>query len=477
MKRVARNVGFLLVSHGVALGAGIAVLALSARYLGPARFGEQAVLRSIAHISLPVLTGGLRVNMVKEIGRNPEGAASYLGSVLTLRWAMAAVVVAIAVVAVRALPLTWSMELAAYAMILMLVAGMWGAVASAVFVAYERNEYNLAMSTANVLMLVPLTVLAIRLDAGVAGILAAAAVGPFVTAQIAFAFACRHFVRPKLTADPARWWRILRDSVPVGLGAMLKRSYARVDVLLLAGLQSAEAAGVFSVAYRAAVQITSASTTIGTAILPRLSSLARRDRARLRAAAEHLLLIFLAISAAGAGLIAGFAAPLLTFVAGPQFAASVPALRLIAIAIATAAPNALLFFCLVALGREALAVRYLAMSVVANVVLDAALIPPLGVRGACLGTIGAEGIFFVLSLAGMHTALGLTAVWRPLVKIAASGIAMGLVICIAGPDRPAMAAGLGLVTFLALLALSRAFPAGFIGVLRRAFTPTSEVSA
>jgi O-antigen/teichoic acid export membrane protein len=471
MRRVAKNVGFLLMTHGVSLAAGIVVLALSARYLGPALFGEQAVLRSVAHIALPLLTGGLRVNMAKEIGRDPEGAASYLGSVLTLRWLMAAVVAAAAVAVVLALPLTPARERAAYAMVLMLLAGMWGAVASAVFVAYERNEYNLAMSTANGLLIVPLTMLAIRLDAGVAGILAAAAVGPFVTAQIAFSFACRRFVRPKLAVDLVRWRQILRASLPLGVGAMLKRSYARVDVFLLAALQSAEAAGIFSVAYRAAIQFTSASTTVGTAILPRLSLLARRAMEQLRAALEHLLLIFLAVSVPAAGMIAAFAAPLLTLVVGAEFASSIAALRLISIAIVTAAPDALLFFCLVALGREAVAVRYLALSVIANVVLDVLLIPLLGVSGACLGTIGAEWIFFSLSLVALHRALKLTVVWRSLLKIAASGVAMGLVIYVAGPERPVIAAGFGLAAFLLLFVLSRAFPPGGIRALRRALIP------
>ncbi|MCJ7750078.1 MAG: hypothetical protein MUQ65_03135, partial [Armatimonadetes bacterium] len=117
------------MSNGVSLAFGLVVLALSARYLGPARFGEQAVFRSIAFIALPLLTGGLRVNMAKEIGRDPEGAPSYVGSVLTLRWAMTLVVTATALVLVYALPLTHQRELAGIATILLLLAGMWQVIA------------------------------------------------------------------------------------------------------------------------------------------------------------------------------------------------------------------------------------------------------------------------------------------------------------------------------------------------------------
>lgn len=468
MRRVVRSAGFLLMSHGVSLASALVVLALSARYLGPARFGEQAVFRSIAHIALPLLTGGLRVNVAKEIGRNPEGAASYVGSVLTLRWAIAVVVTATALLIVYALPLTPERELAGIATILLLLSGMWQMVAGAIFVAYERSEYVLAMSLTSALLTIPLTALVIRLDAGIPGILAAAAVAPLITAQVGFTLASRRLVRPKLIVDLGRWRKIVRDSLPVGIGAMLRRSYARVDVLLLAALRSAEAAGVFSVAYRAAIEVTAMSVTVGTAILPRLSRLAERSRDRLRTTFEYLLLILLSLSIPSAGMVAAFAGPVVALLVGPQFLSSVGALRLISIAIVTAIPGALLFFCLVALGKERLAVRYLAISVAANVVFDILLIPWLGVSGACLGTIGAEWLYFALSLGEIHRSLKLTMVWRPLAKLAGAAILMALAIHIIGAEQAAAAAPVGLATFIAACALSKALPAGTRGALRAA---------
>ena len=473
MRRVVRSAGFLVLSQGVTLASGLVVLALSARYLGPALFGEQAVFRSIAFIALPLLTGGLRVNMAKEIGRDPEGAPSYVGSVLTLRWAMTLVVTATALVLVYALPLTHQRELAGIATILLLLAGMWQVLANAIFIAYESSQYVLGMSLVSGVLAIPLTVLAVRLDTGVPGILAAAAVAPFFTAQVGFTLACRRFVRPKLSVDVARWRAILKDSLPVGVGAMFRRSYSRVDVLLLAALRNAEAAGVFSVAYRAAIQITTLSITVGTAALPRMSRLAERSRERLRTTFEHLLLILLAFSIPGAGLIASFAAPLITVLVGPGFLPSVGALRLISIAIVTSAPDALLFFCLVALGREKAAVKWLAVSVIANVVFDVLLIPRLGVQGACLGTIGAEWVYFSLSLMEVHRVLELRTAWRPLAKLAVAAVLMALTIYIIGPDRALASAAAGLGVFVAACALSKAVPVGTFTALRRALAAPS----
>lgn len=477
MRRVARSAGFLVLSHGATLASGLVVLALSARYLGPALFGEQAVFRSIAQIALPLMTGGLRVNVAKEIGRNPDGAAAYVGSVLTLRWAMALIVTASALVLIYALPLTRQRELAGLATVLLLLASMWQVMANAIFVAYESSQYVLAMSLVSGVLTIPLTVLAVRLDTGVPGILASSAIAPFLTAQTGFTLACRRFVRPRLSVDLARWRDILKDSLPVGVGAMFRRSYSRVDVLLLAALRNAEAAGVFSVAYRAAVQMTTLSITVGTAALPRMARLAERSRERLRAAFEHLLLILLAFSVPAAGLIAAFAAPLITLVVGPEFFPSVSALRLISIAIVTSAPDALLFFCLIALGRETAAVKWLAVSVVANVLFDVLLIPRYGVQGACLGTIGAEWVYFGFSLMEVHRTMELRITWRPLAKLALAAILMALAIHVLGPDRAPVAAAVGLAVFVAVAALLKAIPDGTLRAVRRSFASAPEDAA
>ncbi len=468
MRRLTRSIGFLLLSQGVNLVAGVLILALSARYLGPARFGQQAVLRAIALVALPLMVGGMRVNIVKRIAQNPQGAASYLGNVLTLRWTMTVLIAVAGAILARSLPLSLDLEIAAYATILLVVSGVSEAIARAIFTAYERNEYNLAVSIANGILTIPMTLLAIRLDTGVAGILGAAAVVHLLTAQAASLFAWRRFVRPELAVNLRRWREILRESLPVGCGALLRRSYTRVDVWLLAALRSSEAAGIFSVAHRVAVQVSLASVAVGTALLPRLSLLARTSRDQLRIAFERLLLLSLAVSIPAAGLIAACAGPLVSLVVGPKFADAVEPLRLIAIAIVTALPDALLFFCLVALGREMTAAGCLALGLAANIVLDVALIPSLGVRGACLGTIGAEWLYFSLSLAFIHRALRLSSIWQYVGKPVVAGLAMGFVVYAAGPERPVLASLLGLATFLLLFLALRGLPRGTITMLRPA---------
>jgi O-antigen/teichoic acid export membrane protein len=468
MPRIARNIGLLMLSQGVQVAGAVVTLAMSARYLGVDRFGQQAVLRAMAMVVLPLMAGGLRVNLIRAIGSDPEGTPAYLGNLLTLRWAMVAVLGAITVAVARALPLSPALELAAYATVLLALAGVWGAIPRAVFVAYERNEYNVGISAAEAVLGVLFTLVAIRLDGGVAGIIAASAASGFVTAQVGLLVVYRRFVRPTLAADLRRWAEILRRSLPIGASAVLKRSYAQVDIWLLAALRSAEAAGTFSVAYRVTVQVTTTSILIGNAILPRISRLARTAQDDLRTAFERLLLLFLSLSVPAAGLLAALAQPLVLLVVGPEFASSVEAMRLVSIVLVTGLPDALLFFVLVALGRETVALLCLAVTVAANVLLDLALIPLLGVKGACLGTITAEWIYFAATLLQIHRSLRLTSVWRFVGKPVAAGMLMLAVIAAFGPHRPLLGAAGGLAVFGAALAALRPRPRRALRELRRA---------
>ncbi len=465
---IRRNIAFLSLSQGVSVASNLLVVALSARYLGVERFGQQAVLRSIALFSLPLLAGGLRYHIVRAIARDPEGVPSYLGSILSLRWFLALSVAVAAAIIIHLLPLERELEIASYAAVLVALSGVWYSVPRAILIAYERNEYNLLMGGVDSLLVIALTVVAIRLDAGVAGILAASALPGFAVAGAGQLLIQRHLVRPRLAIDLRRWWEIMGSVLPLGVGGVLRRSYARIDVWLLALLDGAASAALFSVAYRVALQLMDVSRLIATAIMPRISLLAHTRRDDLRTAVEGLLRILLVFSIAAAGLVAACAAPVLTFIVGPQFEGSIVALRLVAVVCVTALADAVLFVVLVALGLERAAVLCLAATVLGNVILDLLLIPSLGVRGACLGTIGAEWIYFTLALVLLRRELQIPSIWRLVGRPLSAGAAMAAAIWMAGPGHPVFGAAAGLLVFGLACIILRVLPRGSVRALRQA---------
>ncbi len=471
MRRLSKNLLYIIVSQGAAVATGVLLLALSAHYLGPALFGQYAVLRAIIGVSLPLVAGGLRVNMVREIGRDPAGAAEYLGNVLTLRWAMSLLTTVAAIIVVRALPLTPALELAGYAAILSAISILWEAIARSIFLAYERSEYGLLLSIANALLTVPATLLAIHWDTGIAGILAAGAVTSMATGQAALFFAYRRFVRPTLQVNYTRWREILRVSLPIGFSSMLKQSYDRIDIWLLAALREAAAAGIFNGAYRVIAQVTPLFALVTSGLLPRFSLLAKVAREQFREVFSHLLLLCLVISIPAACLAASLAGPIVSLLLGPKFAASAGALRILSVMLVTSIPNALFYFSLIALGKETTATWCLLVSIAANALFDVILISLMGVRGACFGTVGAEWVFFLSSLAILRRTLQLTTLRRFAGKPFVCGLGLAAPVFLLGPGRPALGLAAGVFVYLLLFALLRPLPRGFLRDLRRALTP------
>jgi O-antigen/teichoic acid export membrane protein len=318
------------------------------------------------------------------------------------------------------------------------------------------------------LLSIALTVVAIRMNTGVAGTLAALAVPNFVVAGVAQLLLRRYLVRPQLSIDFGRWWEILRSVLPLGVGGTLQRAYTRIDVWLLAALAGAAEAALFSVAYRVALQASDVSRLLAAALLPRISALAKTRREDLRTAVECLLRLLLVVSIAGAGLAAAFAAPLLMVVVGPEFKGSVVALRLVSVVCVTALPSAVPFLVLVALGRERVAVLAMAATVLWNGIIDIVLIPPLGVRGACFGTISAEWVCFGLTLYLVQKELRIPGIWQLFGRLVFSGVAMAAAIWMAGADRPVIGAVAGMAVFAGLCCFLRVVPRGSIRRLRRA---------
>ncbi len=471
LPRLAKNAGFLLVSQAVTIGAAVVTLAFTARYLGVGRFGEQAVLRAMAVFVMPLLTTGLQLQVVRNLGRDhdqAEAASSCFGLAHLLSWLLVLGAGLLGCALVWLLPLTGAYKLGGYAAVLLTLSGVWDALPRAVFLAYELNQFNLLLSVASGVLSFLFTLLAIRWDTGVPGILVASAVPTFLCAQGGLLWIYSRLLRPRLSFDLREMSEIMRGSLVLGLSGVLQRSYTQVDVWLLAALRNAAAAGTFSIAYRATVQAQGASILINSIILPRLSRLAKTSKDDLRMAFEHLLLVLLTVSVVAAGLVAAWAAPLVLFVVGAKFTASIGALRLLSVVLVTSLPSALLFFVLVALGKDAIATGGLAVTVAANVLLDLALIPPLGVTGACYGTIIAEWVFVIYCLVHVHRVLRLTSIWRCAGKPLAAGLPVLVVSAWLGPHQPVLSTAASLTIYAASLLLLRALPRGLLADLRRA---------
>lgn len=240
-----------------------------------------------------------------------------------------------------------------------------------------------------------------------------AGVGAHVLAAVAATIAALWLLRAMVpghirSAQPvthAREW--LAAALPLLFISGAHVINRQTDVIMLGALAGVEAAGVYAVAARGVQLITFVTYAVGAPLAPRLAALhATGDTAGLQR-----------VSTASARVVLGFSAPLVLFfivfgafllgLFGEEFTAGAPALTVLALgqlAAAAAGPAGIL---LLMTHHERAAAVGTAIAAVANVALNALLIPPYGLLGSAVATALATTLGGAIHIWMVHRRLGI----------------------------------------------------------------------
>ncbi|MBI3921385.1 MAG: flippase [Armatimonadetes bacterium] len=392
-KRILRNLAFLLCSRALMVAVSFLLIASISRYLGVHRFGHYSLILGLVQFAMSIPSSGMGIILVREIARDRERGARFLGHALITRSLLGGFIFLVSLLAVRIWHLPGSFALSLYLAVAWSMAQLSVELSQNVFLAYERTEFQTFLTTFNGLTTLLATLLAIRLDWGIPGIFGATAFTSFLAAQVGFWMACRRFCRPSFVPDVGEWLYLIRESIPVGLTTILKEAYFRIDTFILAAFRSPTEVGLYNGAYRLVQQMVPLASLVMRALFPVMSRLATGSRENLSALYEQMLKLFLLVSLPLATFVYMEAPALTHLVLGPRFSASASLLRWLSFPIATMLPSTLLVFTLVAIGRQVWASRCLFACVVVNTLADFVMIPSLGARGACFGTLAGEAVF------------------------------------------------------------------------------------
>jgi O-antigen/teichoic acid export membrane protein len=282
-----------------------------------------------------------------------------------------------------------------------------------------------------------------------AGALAVAKFSGAVTAALAV------FALAELVVTAVLWIRLYPyTGIELGLrgiGAMLLRAralalsslaiysyYANLDTIILAASHSSREAGLYSAPYRLFLMLNLVGVFAAYAMLPTLARFATTSQEpaadRLLSSALGLLGIYGLATLGLSELVGPF---VLGTLFGTPFRAAADSFVLLAAGVAWYAIGYPAGYSLIARGENARFLRGAATASIASIVLDLALIPPLGMKGAGLATMAAfaSGALVWLSARGL---LGRAAV--PL--LIALGSTSGLAIALAFTDASSRLVGM-----------------------------------
>jgi len=469
-----RNALFIGLTRAGQIVLALVSIGMISRYLGVPGFGAYSLIWACTSLLAAIPAAGLNNILVRETARDRSLTPKYLGAAIGIRAVLSLLIlVGLATVLAVVRPRTDLLLtlLFAYAWV---IGQLSIDICGAVFLAYEKMQYDLLVTLSNSLLTVLCLAGVIHLDGGMPGIYAATAATNWIAAQIGWQIVIRKFARPEMALDTPFWRRYLSEALPVGTSRVLKEVYSRLDVFLLAWMSTSLNVGLFNGAYRIVVQANGLPIMLVRAVYPALSRSAGVSTERLIATAGKCLSFLLVLAFPIAVFLTVLAQQIIVLVLGREFAQAYAGLMVLGWVTLTMFPDTLFFFLLIAANRQKYNVFSLAVCVLVNLVADLLLIPPLGFMGACVGTFLAELAFLTASYVCVRKFVGPLRLSVNLLKVGLATITMGGALLLVRDGPLLVSIPLGIVVYVGLLVLLRVFDRGEIVDLLRSLRPQQE---
>jgi O-antigen/teichoic acid export membrane protein len=194
------------------------------------------------------------------------------------------------------------------------------------------------------------------------------------------------------TYDRAVWIELQTAALPLGFFLITLTLYTYIDTVILGIMRTDAETGWYAASYRVYEGLMYAPSAFATVLTPRFSQLFVDDRQRLRTLFQRSLLGSAAMALVIGGAAVLLARPMMLLFYGPAYEAAVPPLQVLA-------GGSIFVFCTWILHSAAIAMHLdrrlvgtTAIGLTANIALNIAFIPALGIRGAAWATVIAEAI-------------------------------------------------------------------------------------
>jgi len=423
--RALRNTVIVLAAKFVARLIALVTVIAMLNDLRPARYGTFTTLVNYTAIVSVLLDLGFNVLYVREGARHPTEIQRYLRNVMSLRVLMS--VVSFGILA-GALGIAGLGGLLVPAFALMVLTSYSSLLRNTLY-AVQRLGYEAVAVVLESAVLLALVIAGIRTGAGVTY---------FVWAYAAqYAFSCVYFfgvlawkrialIGWRFEPQMLRAW--LWQGLPFALTFVITILYFRIDQPLVYALRSHQEAGWYGAAYKPFEALLFIPMTLLSVVFPVLSVYHReRPNQQLDAVSRF----FKALLVVGWPITVGIfvlAQPLTATLFKADFAQSEPALRILALALVVGFVNNAFIGALSASDRQSSFTWAAGWSLVANLTLNLALIPPFGYLGASWATVATEVVLgtvgWILTARHVGRVPVMRLSWRPLL----AGLVMGLAV-------------------------------------------------
>jgi len=412
-RRILKSSTILLGASLVSQLANFAFVIHIARIFGPGTFGEYSFALSLGAFLAIFVSLGTNELLLRKCSQEPSEWRIQVGILFPAQLLLAIAIWLIFVITLQLLGLSGSeLRIVAIVSSFQLLTPIWGLFCIG-FTSTERMAYS-ALSDVGVRLLILLVgSAAIWAGGTLQAVLLVLPAGALIAMLILSRLAFSEFGRPQLRFDGAALIRLWREGLPFFFIVALSIAYARVGLLFLRAVGSAEQVGVFASAERLVMAAGILHVTFSHAIFPAMVKLISTDRVQFRQLADRCARLISLISLPLASVLYLFAEDLIGFLFGDQYRLASGILRIVAWLIALRGLTAVLETIGIASDHKRLVLMAKGSGLACLLILCMSLTPSMGATGLAIALLVSQTLILMIIYFALRPTGYLPAVVRP----------------------------------------------------------------
>jgi len=344
------------------------------RYLGKDGFGNYATVLAFLSFFSAISDLGLNPISTREISRSGADENKIIGNIFCLRIISSFIIIALSPIIINFFNYPKEVERGILIIAVSFLFSSSYQVLNGIF------QKNLAMDKVALgeffgkVIQVTAVIIAVKFNLGFDWIIGSLLIAMIVNFLIIFLWS-RKYLKFSMQFDFLYWKKFLKQSLPIGISAIITFIYFKMDTILLSVMKTNADVGIYNAAYKVLENITFFPAMIAGLVLPIMSHSIFTDRKKFEEISNKTFKFFIILTVP---LIVGtlfLSEKIIAIIGGAEFSASAPILRILVFALA------FIFFghffnTILIVGNAQKKLMYvLAIVAVFNVILNLFLIP------------------------------------------------------------------------------------------------------
>ncbi len=455
-RRLAYNVifnSFLKALSTVVLS--LFLVRLITGYLGQDGFGKYATTLAFFAFFAAIGDLGLGTVAAREISKHGSDERKILGNIVSLRLICSAILISVSPFLLLFFDYPVDVE---WGIVIMAFASLFSSLSSVVNSVFQKRiamDRVAMVEFLGKLIQVSLIACIVKFDLGFLAITSSVLVALAFNIMTVFVIS-RKFVHFSLRFEKDFWIAFLRESLPMGVTAVITFAYFKTDIILLSLFQSSSDVGIYSVAYKIIENLIFFPAMLAGLILPLLARYFSTNKKHFIEIANKTFKVFVVIVLPVVIGTVFLASDIVQIIGGSEFLASTPVLQILAFSLGCIFFGQYFNMILVVGHMQKKLMQALLFIAAFNIILNLFLVSRYSYFGAATTAVLTEFMVVLLTGTLAYRSLGFSPRFAGIWKVMFSAFGMAVALFFLSGEPFIVSGSISLIVYCGLLWLTQA---------------------